>query len=218
MGLLTLLMLQMVLLLTNTRWNAIFCLILRNKKECVMPEKVKARIMDEKKMKRTISRISMEILERNRDTEKLALIGIQTKGVYVAKRIKGLIRELEEVDLPLGILDITLFRDDLHKQEQRPLIQKTEISFSVEDKDIVLIDDVIFTGRTIRAAMDSIFELGRPSSIQLAVFIDRGHRELPICPDFKGKYLPTSRRERVNVMLSEMEEKDQVLIMEPSRF
>ena len=168
-----------------------------------MEEKVKAKIMDEKKMDRTFSRIGMEILEKNRDVENLVLIGIQKKGVYVAKRIQQLIKELESIDLHLGVLDITLFRDDLHKKEHHPVVQKTELNFSVEDKDIVLIDDVIFTGRTIRAAMDSIFELGRPASIQLAVFIDRGHRELPISPDFMGKYLPTSRIERVIVMLKD---------------
>ena len=183
-----------------------------------MEEKVKAKIMDEKKMERTFSRISMEILERNRDLENLVLIGIQTKGVYVAKRIKKIIKSMEGIDLPLGVLDITLFRDDLHKKEHHPIVQKTEIEFPVEDKSIILIDDVLFTGRTIRAAMDSIFELGRPANIQLAVFIDRGHRELPISPGFRGKYLPTSRRERVNVMLKEIEKKDQVLIMEPARF
>lgn len=183
-----------------------------------MDEKIKAKIMDERKMKRSFSRMAMEILEKNREIENLVLIGIQTKGVFAAKRIQKLIKEIENIDLPLGILDITLFRDDLHKKEHHPFVQKTEIDFSVEDKDIILIDDVVFTGRTIRAAMDSIFELGRPASIQLAVFIDRGHRELPISPDFRGKYLPTSRRERVNVMLKEIEEIDQVLIMEPTRF
>lgn len=183
-----------------------------------MEEKMKAKIMDEKKMKRTFSRIAMEILERNREVSNLVLIGIQKKGVFVAKRIKKEIKEIESIDLPLGILDITLFRDDLHKQETLPMVQKTEIKFSIEDKDIILIDDVIFTGRTIRAAMDSLFELGRPASIQLAVFIDRGHRELPICPDFRGKDLPTSRRERVNVKLKEIEKEDLVLIMEPVRF
>ena len=183
-----------------------------------MDQKIKARIMDEKKMKRTFSRIAMEILEKNREVRNLVLMGIQTKGVFVAKRIKKLIKELENIDLPLGILDITLFRDDLHKKEKHPIVQQTKINFSVEDKDIILIDDVIFTGRTIRAAMDSIFDLGRPASIQLAVFIDRGHRELPICPDFKGQYLPTSRRERINVKLREIEKEDQVLIMEPTGF
>jgi len=183
-----------------------------------MEEKVKAKIMDEKKMRRTFSRIAMEVLEKNREVDNLVLIGIQTKGVFVAKRIRQLIKKMEDIDLPLGILDITLFRDDIHKKERHPIVQKTEINFSVENKDIILIDDVLFTGRTIRAAMDSIFELGRPASVQLAVFIDRGHRELPISPDFRGKYLPTSRRERINVMLKEIEKIDQVLIMEPTRF
>lgn len=183
-----------------------------------MEEKIKAKIMDEKKMKRTFSRIAMEILERNREVSNLVLIGIQKKGVFVAKRIKKEIKEIESINLPLGILDITLFRDDLHIQKTHPVVQKTEIKFSIEGKDIILIDDVIFSGRTIRAAMDSLFELGRPASIQLAVFIDRGHRELPICPDFRGKDLPTSRRERVNVKLKEIEKEDLVLIMEPVRF
>jgi pyrimidine operon attenuation protein / uracil phosphoribosyltransferase len=183
-----------------------------------MEEKIKAKIKDEKKMRHTFLRIATEILERNRETDRLALIGIQTKGVYVARRIQKMIRELENVEIPLGVLDITLFRDDLHKHEVQLPVKKTEINFSVEDKDIVLIDDVIFTGRTIRAAMDCIFELGRPATVQLAVFIDRGHRELPIAPDFKGKYLPTARRERVNVMLKEIDGKDQVLIMEPKGF
>ncbi len=183
-----------------------------------MEEKIKAKIMDEKKMMRAFQRMSVEILERNRKIENLVLIGIQKKGVYVAGRIKKLIMEMENIDLPLGVLDITLFRDDLHKHENQPVIQKTEINFSIEDKDIILIDDVLFTGRTIRAAMDSLFELGRPASVQLAVFIDRGHRELPISADYKGKYLPTSRRERVNVKLNEIDEIDQVLIMEPTRF
>jgi pyrimidine operon attenuation protein/uracil phosphoribosyltransferase len=183
-----------------------------------MEEKIKAKIMDEKKMKRTFLRLAMEILERNREVEKLALIGIQTRGVPIARRIQQRIKELEGLDIPLGILDITMFRDDLHQHEHQPAVKKTQIEFSIEGRDIILIDDVVFTGRTIRAAMDSIFELGRPASVQLAAFIDRGHREMPICPDFKGKYLPTSRRERVKVMLQETDGKDQVLIMEPKGF
>jgi len=183
-----------------------------------MEEKIKAKIMDDKKMKRTFQRLAIEILERNRDTDNLALIGIQTRGVHIARRIQQSIKELESIDVPLGILDITMFRDDLHKHERQPAVKKTQIGFPIEDRDIILIDDVVFTGRTIRAAMDSIFELGRPATLQLAAFIDRGHRELPICPDFKGKYLPTSRRERVKVMLKEIDGKDQVLIMEPKGF
>ena len=183
-----------------------------------MDEKIKAKIMDDKKMKRTLQRLAIEILERNREADKLALIGIQTRGVHIARRIQVLIKELEGVDIPLGILDITMFRDDLHMHERQPAVKKTRIDFSIKDRDIVLIDDVVFTGRTIRAAMDSIFELGRPATLQLAAFIDRGHRELPICPDFKGKYLPTSRRERVKVILQEIDGQDQVLIMEPKGF
>ena len=183
-----------------------------------MDEKIKAKIMDDKKMKRTLQRLAIEILERNREADKLALIGIQTRGVHVARPIQALIRELEGGEIPMGILDITMFRDDLHKHEHQPAVKKTQIDFAVEDRDIVLIDDVVFTGRTIRAAMDSIFELGRPATLQLAAFIDRGHRELPICPDFRGKYLPTARRERVKVMLQETDGKDQVLIMEPKGF
>lgn len=183
-----------------------------------MEEKIKAKIMDDKKMKRTFLRMAMEILEKNRDEEKLVLIGIQTRGVFVAQRIRQTILELEGIEIPLGTLDITFYRDDLHRHEKQPLVKKTEIGFSLENKDIVLIDDVLFTGRTMRAAMDSIFELGRPSSIQAAVFIDRGHRELPIQPNFCGKNLPTSRRERVRVMLKEVDERDQVLILEPAGF
>jgi pyrimidine operon attenuation protein / uracil phosphoribosyltransferase len=183
-----------------------------------MDEKIKAKIMDEKKMDRACLRVAVEILERNRDTDKLALIGIQTRGVLVARRIQEQIRQTESIDLPLGVLDITLFRDDLHMHETQPPVKKTEIDFGIEGKDIVLIDDVLFTGRTIRAAMDSIFELGRPASVQLAVLIDRGHRELPIAADYRGKYLPTSRRERVKVLLKETDGSDQVLIMEPKGF
>jgi pyrimidine operon attenuation protein / uracil phosphoribosyltransferase len=183
-----------------------------------MEEKIKAKILDEKKMKRTFQRMAMEIIERNREMETLAILGIQSRGVFVAQRIRQVIKEMENIEVPFGMLDITLFRDDLHRHETQPPVKKTELNFSIEDMNIVLVDDVIFTGRTIRAAMDSIFELGRPATIQLAVFIDRGHRELPICPDFKGKHLPTARRERVYVMLKELDGKDQVLIMEPTRF
>ncbi len=183
-----------------------------------MDEKIKAKIMDEKKMQRTILRMAVEILERNRDADKLVLIGIQSRGVVVARRIQEQIRQAEGIELPLGVLDITLFRDDLHMHETQPPVKKTEIDFPVEGKDIVLIDDVLFTGRTIRAALDSIFDLGRPATVQLAVFIDRGHRELPIAADFRGKDLPTSRRERVRVQLQEIDGVDQVLIMEPKGF
>ena len=180
-----------------------------------MEDKIKARVMDAKKIKRAFQRITTEIIERNRDLSEVVIVGIRTRGVHIAKRIKKLIHTLEEVDIPLGILDITLYRDDFSELEPQHIIKKTEIGFDLTDKDVVLVDDVIFTGRTIRAAMDSLFDLGRPRSIQLLVFIDRGHRELPIQPDYIGKFLPTSRRERARVRLKEIDEIDEVLITEP---
>ena len=171
--------------------------------------------MDSKKIKRAFQRITTEIIERNRDLSELVIVGIRTRGVYIAKRIQALIKILEEVDVHVGILDITLYRDDFSELEPQHIIKKTEIDFDLTDKDVVLVDDVIFTGRTIRAAMDSLFDLGRPRSVQLLVFIDRGHRELPIQPDYIGKFLPTSRRERARVRLKEIDKIDEVLITEP---
>ncbi|MCJ7680781.1 MAG: bifunctional pyr operon transcriptional regulator/uracil phosphoribosyltransferase PyrR [Candidatus Aminicenantes bacterium] len=180
-----------------------------------MEEKIKARVMDSKKIKRAFQRITTEIVERNRDLNELVIVGIRTRGVFIAKRIKQLINSMEEASVPLGILDITLYRDDFSELEPQHIIKKTEISFDIADKDVLLVDDVIFTGRTTRAAMDSLFDLGRPRSIQLLVFIDRGHRELPIQPDYIGKFLPTSRREKVKVRLKEIDKIDEVLITEP---
>ena len=180
-----------------------------------MEDKIKARVMDSKKIKRAFQRITTEIIERNRDLSELVIVGIRTRGVYIAKRIQALIKILEEVDVHVGILDITLYRDDFSELEPQHIIKKTEIDFDLTDKDVVLVDDVIFTGRTIRAAMDSLFDLGRPRSVQLLVFIDRGHRELPIQPDYIGKFLPTSRRERARVRLKEIDKIDEVLITEP---
>ncbi len=181
-----------------------------------MGEKIKAKIMDEKKIVRALNRLAMEIIERNRDLGNIVLIGIRTRGVHIAYRLSQIIKELERVDVPVGILDITLYRDDLSLLGPQPIVKKTEINFPVDEKDVVLVDDVLFTGRTIRAAMDCIIDLGRPKTIQLAVLIDRGHRELPIRADYVGKILPTSRRELVNVMLKEEDGSDQVLITEPT--
>jgi pyrimidine operon attenuation protein/uracil phosphoribosyltransferase len=180
-----------------------------------MEEKVKAKIMDSRKIKRALNRIAMEILERNRDLENVVIIGIRTRGIYLAQRIAKLIKEIENVNIPVGILDITLYRDDFSALHPQPVVKKTEINFPVENKDVVLVDDVLFTGRTIRAAMDSLIDLGRPKTIQLAVLIDRGHRELPIRADYIGKFLPTSRREIVKVHLKEIDNGDEVLITEP---
>lgn len=180
-----------------------------------MDVKIKAKIMDAKKIKRAFQRITTEIIEHNRDLNQLVIVGIRTRGVYIAKRILKLIKDLEDKEIPLGILDATLYRDDFSDLDKKHSIKTTEIGFDITDKDILLVDDVIFTGRTIRAAMDSLFDLGRPRSIQLLVFIDRGHRELPIQADYRGKFLPTSRREKVKVRLKELDDIDEVVITEP---
>jgi pyrimidine operon attenuation protein/uracil phosphoribosyltransferase len=180
-----------------------------------MAEKIKARIMDANKIRRVLQRLTTEILERNRNLKNLVIVGIRTRGIYLGKRIAALIKEMEKIDVPVGVLDITLYRDDFSELETQHMVQKTEIPFSIAKKDVLLVDDVLFTGRTIRAAMDGLFDLGRPKTIQLLVLIDRGHRELPIRADYVGKVLPTSRKELVQVKLKEVDGVDEVLITEP---
>ncbi|MFP4081166.1 MAG: bifunctional pyr operon transcriptional regulator/uracil phosphoribosyltransferase PyrR [Candidatus Aminicenantes bacterium] len=180
-----------------------------------MEEKIKARIMDTRKIKRVLHRMTTEIIERNRNLKNVVIIGIRTRGIYLGKRISNLIKKLENIEIPVGVLDITLYRDDFSELEAQHMVKKTEINFSVTEKDVLLVDDVLFTGRTIRAAMDSLIDLGRPKTIQLLVLIDRGHRELPIRADYVGKFLPTSKRELVQVRLKEIDEIDEVLITEP---
>ena len=180
-----------------------------------MEEKIKARIMDTPKIKRALHRMTTEIIERNRNLKNLVIVGIRTRGIYIGKRISKLIKEFEKVDVPVGVLDITLYRDDFSELETQHMVKKTEIDFSVAKKDVLLVDDVLFTGRTIRAAMDSLIDLGRPKTIQLLVLIDRGHRELPIRADYAGKFLPTSKREIVQVRLKEIDSSDEVLSTEP---
>ncbi len=182
-----------------------------------MEEKIKARVMDATKIRRVLHRLTTEILERNRNLKNLVIVGIRTRGIYLGKRIASLIKELEKIDVPVGVLDITLYRDDFSELETQHMVQKTEIPFPIAKKDVLLVDDVLFTGRTIRAAMDGLFDLGRPKTIQLLVLIDRGHRELPIRADYVGKVLPTSRKELVQVRLKEVDGADEVLITEPVR-
>jgi pyrimidine operon attenuation protein/uracil phosphoribosyltransferase len=183
-----------------------------------MKEKVKAKVMDARKIKRALHRISTEIIERNRDLSNLVIVGIRTRGIYLGKRMSKMIKELEKIEIPVGVLDITLYRDDFSELESQHMVKKTEINFSVAEKDVLLVDDVLFTGRTIRAAMDSLIDLGRPKTIQLLVLIDRGHRELPIRADYVGKFLPTSKREIVQVHLKEIDDNDEILITEPAEF
>jgi pyrimidine operon attenuation protein/uracil phosphoribosyltransferase len=181
-----------------------------------MEQKVKARVMDASKIRRILYRMATEIIERNRDLKSLVIIGIRTRGIYVGTRIAKIIKEMEKVDIPVGVMDITLYRDDFSELELQHMVHKTEIKFSIAKKNVLLVDDVLFTGRTIRAAMDGLFDIGRPKTIQLLVLIDRGHRELPIRADYVGKMLPTSRREVVQVQLKEIDDKDEVMIVEPS--
>ena len=170
--------------------------------------------MDADGIRRAITRISHEIVEKNKGTENLVLIGIRTRGVPLAERIQARILEFEKVKLPLGILDITLYRDDLSMIDVQPVVHETKVPFSIEGKTVILVDDVLFTGRTARAALDALIDLGRPQRIQLAVLIDRGHRELPIRADYVGKNVPTSRREIVSVCLSEIDNSEEVLLLE----
>ncbi len=169
-------------------------------------------IMKDKDIDRSLDRISLEIVERNHGVADIAIIGIHTGGVFLAQRIKARIEERENMVLPTGTLDITLYRDDWSLISQNPIVRKSEIGFLLEDKRVVLVDDVIFTGRTIRAAMDAIMDYGRPLSIQLAVLIDRGGRELPIQPDYVGMAVSVAPNERVDVLLDEKENRDAVIL------
>lgn len=172
----------------------------------------KALILDEKSMARAVTRISYEILERNKGAEGICLVGILSRGKDLAQRIAGRIGAVEGEPVPCGALDITRFRDD--RSRETPAEDRTDIPFDITDKRIVLVDDVIYTGRTVRAAIDALFAIGRPQSIQLAALVDRGHRELPIRADYVGKNLPTSREEKVRVLMKEIDGEDRVVILE----
>src|SRR6059058_2634673 len=176
-------------------------------------------LLDEESMRRTLSRIAHEVIERNDDLEAVALVGIHTRGVPLAQRLRRLVAERAGVELELGQLDITFHRDDVHvragqaPRHPQPLVRDTKLDFELEGRTVILVDDVLYTGRTIRAAIDALLEYGRPARVQLAVLADRGHRELPIRPDYVGKNLPTARDERVQVQLLEIDEIDQVLLL-----
>lgn len=170
-------------------------------------------IMDGHEVARALTRIAHEILERNKGVEGLALVGIRTGGVHLAHRLAKRIQSIEGGTVPIGDLDITLYRDDLALRKDQPVLRKTSIPFNISDLKVVLVDDVLFTGRTIRAAMDGLIDLGRPAEIQLAVLVDRGHRQLPIKATYIGKNIPTSRDENVQVFLEEEGEDDRVVIL-----
>ncbi len=176
-------------------------------------------LLDEESIRRTLSRIAHEIIERNDDLDTVALVGIHTRGVPIAQRIRALVEERSGEELALGQLDITFHRDDVHvragqaPRRAQPLVRDTKLDFDLEGRTVILVDDVLYTGRTIRAAIDALFEYGRPDRVQLAVLADRGHRELPIRPDYVGKNLPTTRGERVQVELMEVDEVDRVMLI-----
>ena len=172
----------------------------------------KANIMDEQAMRRALRRIAHEIIENNRGAEGLTLVGIQRRGVTLARMLAELIEEVEGVRPPLGVLDITFYRDDLTERSEQPVLNATRVDFNLGGMDVVLVDDVIFTGRTVRAALEAVFHLGRPRTVQLAVLVDRGLRELPFRPDYVGKNVPTAQSERIGVQLEEIDGGDGVAL------
>ena len=179
-------------------------------------KKVKAHLQDENDLKRTLMRIAHEIIEKNPDLNRTAIVGIRTRGEIIAERITKSINKITKTEIDNGTLDVTFYRDDFRTNVGSPQVGPSDIKFDVSDKHIILIDDVLYTGRTIRAAMDEIFSYGRPASIQLGVLVDRGHRELPIKTDFVGKNYPTSINEHIHVHIKEIDGKDEVLLMEYS--
>jgi len=185
-------------------------------RESAIDRRTRAQIMDADEIRRAITRIAHEIVERNHGVGNIVLIGIRTRGVPLARRIARKIEEIEAAQVPVGVLDITLYRDDLETVAHQPIARRTEVPFDLAGRVVVLVDDVLFTGRTVRAALDEIIDFGRPAAIQLAVLVDRGHRELPIRADYVGKNVPTSRRELVRVRLAEDDGADGVALEEPS--
>ena len=171
-------------------------------------------LMDADGVRRVITRIAHEIVERNKGVENIMLVGIRTRGVPVAERVADEIEKIEKVRPPVGVLDITLYRDDLSTMAYQPVVRPTEMPVDIGGRTIILVDDVLFTGRTIRSALDALIDMGRPRSIQLAVLVDRGHRELPIRADYVGKNVPTAAREIVSVLLSELDGEEKVVLGE----
>lgn len=174
------------------------------------------KLVDAEGLKRTVNRLAHEVVEKNKDVRSLALVGIRTRGEHLAHRIAQKIKEIEQVDVPVGILDITLYRDDLRGRLDQPQLKSTEILFDISGKTIVLVDDVLFTGRTIRSALNALMDIGRPARIELLVLVDRGHRELPIKADIVGKNVPTSLQQEVRVLMTESDGEDSISVFDKS--
>lgn len=175
---------------------------------------IKSKVVDEAGLQRIITRIAHEILERNKGSKNLVLTGMRTRGEFLARRIFDKIKEIEKIELPLGVLDITLYRDDFRTRLKQPEVSVSNITFDINEKDIILIDDVLYTGRTVRSAMNAIMDLGRPASIQLFILVDRGHRELPIRADYVGKNIPTSTNEEIKVKMTEVDGEDAIYLID----
>ena len=176
--------------------------------------KEKAKVLDAQAITRSLTRIAHEILEHNRSSDNLAIVGIRSRGAYLAQRLAECIKKIDGEKVPVGVLDITLYRDDLTLLNYQPVVHKTEIDFDISGKNIILVDDVLYTGRTIRCALSELIDFGRPKTIQLAVLVDRGHRELPIRADYVGKNIPTAQDETVEVRLEETDGRDEVVIVD----
>jgi pyrimidine operon attenuation protein/uracil phosphoribosyltransferase len=176
--------------------------------------KTRAKIADRDGLDRILTRIAHEILEKNKGSENLILIGMRTRGEFLAKRIQQKIKAIDKAELPLGILDVTLYRDDFRTRIKQPEVSVSDITFDLNEKDVILIDDVLYTGRTVRSALNALMDLGRPASIQLFILVDRGHRELPIRADYVGKNIPTSQNEEIKVRLSEVDDEDAIYVVE----
>ena len=179
-----------------------------------MPEII---LMSPQDIRRALVRVAHEIVERNKGATDIILVGMQTRGVPLAKRLASSINDLEKITIPVGSLDISLYRDDLSSLSLKPTVHRTDIPVDISDKQVVLVDDVFYTGRSIRAAMDALIDLGRPQSIQLAVLVDRGHRELPIRADYVGKNIPTAKNEEIKVYVEEVDGEDKVAILSPNK-
>ncbi len=176
--------------------------------------KIKSKVADKEGLDRILTRISHEILEKNRGSENLVLIGMRTRGEFLAKRIQQKIKSIDNAEIQLGILDVTLYRDDFRTRIKQPEVSVSDITFDLNERDVILIDDVLYTGRTVRSALNALMDLGRPGSIQLFILVDRGHRELPIRADYVGKNIPTSQNEEIKVRLIEVDDEDAIYLIE----
>ncbi|MCZ7608729.1 MAG: bifunctional pyr operon transcriptional regulator/uracil phosphoribosyltransferase PyrR [Ignavibacterium sp.] len=178
---------------------------------------IKSKILDEEGFDRILTRIAHEVLEKNKGSHNLVLMGMRTRGEFLAERLKEKIHQIDNSDLPFGVLDVTLYRDDFRTRLKQPEVSVSNITFDINEKDIILVDDVLYTGRTVRSALNAIMDMGRPSSIQLCILIDRGHRELPIRADYVGKNIPTSHSEEIKVKMNEFDGEDAIYIVESEK-